>query len=194
MESQSNLAFFFQLMEKQKSLCFFSNFLGHIKKISRLQSGAIRTNCLDCLDRTNCVQTLIGMKALLLQLQDLQVEKYKAKITARFEETLKEVWQKNGDQCSIIYAGTGALEGKSKIKDASRSLARTFQNNLMDGAKQESFDLFLLGNGYFDDEFDKACRFLPSQLMKGRAFSKLPHSKIFYIIQAVLMLQVGLNK
>jgi hypothetical protein len=80
------------------------------------------------------------------------------------------MWQKNGDQCSIIYAGTGALEGKSKIKDASRSIARTFQNNLMDGAKQESFDLFLLGNGYFDDEFDKASRLLPSQLMKGSSY------------------------
>uniref|UniRef100_A0AC34GS00 Phosphoinositide 5-phosphatase n=1 Tax=Panagrolaimus sp. ES5 TaxID=591445 RepID=A0AC34GS00_9BILA len=141
-------------------------FLSTDGKVEKQQNGTIRTNCLDCLDRTNCVQTLVGMKALLLQLQDLQAEKYKTKITARFEETLRDMWQKNGDQCSIIYAGTGALEGKSKIKDASRSIARTFQNNLMDGAKQESFDLFLLGNGYFDDEFDKASRLLPSQLMK----------------------------
>lgn len=28
----------------------------------------------------------------------------------------KDVWQKNGDQCSVIYAGTGALEGKSKVR------------------------------------------------------------------------------
>uniref|UniRef100_A0A7E4V7R5 phosphoinositide 5-phosphatase n=1 Tax=Panagrellus redivivus TaxID=6233 RepID=A0A7E4V7R5_PANRE len=135
-------------------------------KPDKSQTGVIRTNCLDCLDRTNCVQTLIGMKALTVQLADLEVEKFKAKISQRFEETLKEIWQKNGDQCSIIYAGTGALEGKSKLKDASRSIARTFQNNLMDSAKQESFDLFLLGNGYFDDEFDKACRFLPVQMIK----------------------------
>lgn len=119
------------------------------------------------MDRTNCVQTLIGLKALSIQLRDLEVEKLKVGITSRFEETLKEIWQKNGDQCSIIYAGTGALEGKSKLKDASRSIARTFQNNLMDAAKQESFDLFLLGNGYFDDQFDKASRFLPPQMMKG---------------------------
>lgn len=134
----------------------------------RSQSGVIRTNCMDCLDRTNCVQTLIGLKALSIQLQDLEVEKLKAGISSRFEETLKEIWQKNGDQCSIIYAGTGALEGKSKLKDASRSIARTLQNNLMDSAKQESFDLLLLGNGYFDDEFDKASRFLPPQMMKGK--------------------------
>ena len=139
----------------------------------RSQSGVIRTNCMDCLDRTNCVQTLIGLKALSIQLQDLEVEKLKAGITSRFEETLKEIWQKNGDQCSIIYAGTGALEGKSKLKDASRSIARTLQNNLMDSAKQESFDLFLLGNGYFDDEFDKASRFLPPQMMKGKFLNYL---------------------
>ena len=32
-----------------------------IKKITEhFKSGVIRTNCMDCLDRTNAVQTLIG--------------------------------------------------------------------------------------------------------------------------------------
>lgn len=26
------------------------------------QTGTIRTNCLDCLDRTNCVQTFLGLE------------------------------------------------------------------------------------------------------------------------------------
>jgi len=83
--------------------------------LCRLQTGVIRTNCMDCLDRTNAVQTLIGMKILSAQLASLRVEQVKSNISGRFEEVLRDVWQKNGDQCSIIYAGTGALEGKSKV-------------------------------------------------------------------------------
>ena len=106
----------------------------------------------------------------------------KQNIFARFEETYKDLWTQNGNSCSMIYAGTGAIEGKSKVpsymfilwkicvgqnrfcfdrsyfdvfhagyrrnhgylknnnfqlRDASRSVARTIQNNLMDGTKQE---------------------------------------------------------
>lgn len=70
---------------------------------------------MDCLDRTNAVQTLVGMKVLAAQLACLRVEQVKSNISGRFEEVLRDIWQKNGDQCSIIYAGTGALEGKSKV-------------------------------------------------------------------------------
>ncbi len=39
----------------------------------------------------------------------------KATIVSRFHEVYKNMWQTNGDQVSRIYAGTGALEGKSKV-------------------------------------------------------------------------------
>jgi hypothetical protein len=55
------------------------------------------------------------MHALASQLITLEVEKFKANIIIRFEDIIKDLWQKNGDHCSIIYAGTGALEGKSKV-------------------------------------------------------------------------------
>ena len=37
-------------------------------------------------------------------------------IASRFEEVYKSMWTQNGDQISKIYAGTGALEGKSKVR------------------------------------------------------------------------------
>ncbi|EGT47389.1 hypothetical protein CAEBREN_31903, partial [Caenorhabditis brenneri] len=123
------------------------------KDIVKRQTGVIRTNCLDCLDRTNAVQLQSVFKCHMI----------------RVEEILKDLWQKNGDQCSTIYAGTGALDGKSKLKDASRSLARTIQNNLMDGAKQESFDLFLTGAAYDPRLFDRACNVLPPSLIQEYA-------------------------
>ena len=39
----------------------------------------------------------------------------KSTIVSRFEEVFKNMWAQNGDQVSRIYAGTGALEGKSKV-------------------------------------------------------------------------------
>lgn len=52
------------------------------------------------------------------QLSALRIEADSSRTTIynRFEELMREMWQKNGDQCSIIYAGTGALDGKSKVK------------------------------------------------------------------------------
>lgn len=52
---------------------------------------------------------------LISQIAVLKIEQYKANISGRFEEVIRELWIKNGDQCSIIYAGTGALDGKSKV-------------------------------------------------------------------------------
>lgn len=78
------------------------------------QTGTFRVNCIDCLDRTNRVQTFIGLEILLRQLKALQFDD-KATIVSRFQEVYKTMWQVNGDQVSRIYAGTGALEGKSKV-------------------------------------------------------------------------------
>lgn len=41
--------------------------------ILRLQNGVARTNCIDCLDRTNAAQFVIGKRVLGLQLQVLGV-------------------------------------------------------------------------------------------------------------------------
>ncbi len=44
---------------------FAQNELG---EVTGLQSGVVRTNCMDNLDRTNVVQSLFGRRSLLLQL------------------------------------------------------------------------------------------------------------------------------
>jgi len=40
---------------------------------SILQSGVVRSNCIDCLDRTNAAQFVVGKRALACQLQALGV-------------------------------------------------------------------------------------------------------------------------
>ncbi|XP_073440636.1 synaptojanin-1-like isoform X4 [Dendrobates tinctorius] len=126
--------------------------------VHRAQSGSIRTNCLDCLDRTNSVQAFLGLEVLLKQLEILGLAE-KPQLVTRFQEVFRSMWSINGDSISKIYAGTGALEGKAKggkLKDGARSVTRTIQNNFFDGSKQEAIDVLLLGNTLNSDLADKA--------------------------------------
>ena len=74
----------------------------------------MRTNCTDCLDRTNCVQTFLGSEVLNYQLLDLGLTD-KPNIVARFTEMFKQMWLSNGNELSKMYAGTGALGASSKV-------------------------------------------------------------------------------
>ncbi|KAM8976341.1 synaptojanin-1 [Pelodytes ibericus] len=126
--------------------------------VHRTQSGSIRTNCLDCLDRTNSVQAFFGLEMLTKQLEDLGLAE-KPQLVTRFQEVFRSMWSTNGDSISKIYAGTGALEGKAKggkLKDGARSVTRTIQSNFFDGSKQEAIDVLLLGNTLNSDLADKA--------------------------------------
>lgn len=40
----------------------------------------------------------------------------KPQLVTRFQEVFRSMWSVNGDSVSKIYAGTGALEGKAKVK------------------------------------------------------------------------------
>ena len=70
----------------------------------------MRTNCTDCLDRTNAVQSFLGQEVLGYQLMDLGLDD-KPNIVSRFQEMFKQMWQNNGNELSKMYAGTGALGG-----------------------------------------------------------------------------------
>ncbi|XP_019331841.2 synaptojanin-1 isoform X1 [Alligator mississippiensis] len=136
--------------------CGFFYFDG--KEVKRYQSGTIRTNCLDCLDRTNSVQAFFGLEMLTKQLEVLGLAE-KPQLVTRFQEVFRSMWSVNGDSVSKIYAGTGALEGKAKagkLKDGARSVTRTIQNNFFDSSKQEAIDVLLLGNTLNSDLADKA--------------------------------------
>ncbi|XP_026075564.1 synaptojanin-1-like isoform X3 [Carassius auratus] len=126
--------------------------------IQRCQTGTIRSNCLDCLDRTNSVQAFIALEMLPKQLKDMGLTE-KPQLVARFQEVFRSMWSINGDSVSKIYAGTGALDGKAKggkLKDGARSVTRTIQNNFFDSSKQEAIDILRLGSTLNSDLADKA--------------------------------------
>lgn len=57
---------------------------------------------------------LIFLKILKHQLHHLSIAD-QPQILSRFTEVFKQMWIQNGDQVSKMYAGTGALEGRSKV-------------------------------------------------------------------------------
>ncbi|KAJ2982803.1 hypothetical protein NUW58_g6365 [Xylaria curta] len=112
------------------------------------QEGVFRTNCLDCLDRTNLIQTLISQMAVEAFLN------HRAEYAASdFWMRHSTLWADNGDALSRIYAGTGALKssftrhGKMSLAgafaDARKSATRLYINNFTDKARQNTIDMLL---------------------------------------------------
>ena len=66
----------------------------------------------DCLDRTNAVQTYLGLEVLNYSLNDLGLSDK----VSRFEELFRQMWINNGNELSKMYAGTGALGGAGGSK------------------------------------------------------------------------------
>ena len=112
------------------------------------QEGVFRTNCLDCLDRTNLIQTLVSHMAVEAFLNHRGV--YAA---ADFWMRHSTLWADNGDNLSKIYAGTGALKssytrhGKMSlagaVADMRKSVQRIYHNNFLDPARQVTIDMLL---------------------------------------------------
>ncbi|XP_008837699.1 synaptojanin-2 isoform X1 [Nannospalax galili] len=122
----------------------------------RFQKGTLRMNCLDCLDRTNTVQSFIALEVLHLQLESLGLNS--KPIVDRFVESFKAMWSLNGHSLSKVFTGSRALEGKAKVgklKDGARSMSRTIQSNFFDGVKQEAIKLLLVGDVYNEESTDK---------------------------------------
>ncbi|NXJ30963.1 SYNJ2 protein, partial [Dicrurus megarhynchus] len=122
----------------------------------RLQTGTFRMNCLDCLDRSNSVQSFVALEILFAQLESLGLNS--KPIIERFVESYKEMWTLNGQNLSRVFSGSRALEGKNKVgklKDGARSVSRTIQSNFFDTVKQEAIELLLLGDFFREEYADK---------------------------------------
>ncbi|CAH0550351.1 unnamed protein product [Brassicogethes aeneus] len=122
--------------------------------LSLLQEGIFRTNCIDCLDRTNVVQSMLAHRNLEIVLKKLNVIQTNQRLEEQytFEHLFKNVWADNADVISTQYSGTGALKtdftrtGKRTkfglIQDGINSMTRYYKNNLSDGVRQDAIDLF----------------------------------------------------
>lgn len=74
------------------------------------QKGVFRVNCMDCLDRTNVVQTAFGKALLESQLVKLGLAPPYSQLPEQLKGPFMLLWANNGDIISRQYAGTNALK------------------------------------------------------------------------------------
>lgn len=151
------------------------------------QTGVFRTNCIDCLDRTNVVQSMLARRSLNQVLVRLNILKagQSVEVTPSFETLFKNVWADNADLISTQYSGTGALKtdftrtGKRTkwglLRDGVNSLTRYYKNNFNDGFRQDAFDL-VLGNYVVQDGEG---RNVPSPLKSAKGWRYLTVNDFF---------------
>ncbi|KAF7042242.1 hypothetical protein CFC21_051898 [Triticum aestivum] len=122
------------------------------------QSGVVRSNCIDCLDRTNVTQSFLARKSLDSQLQRMGALSSAESISQSdsINDKFKKLWVEHGDELSLEYAGSYALKGDlvrygrqtlpGLIKDGMSALSRYYLNNFHDGVRQDALDLI---SGYY---------------------------------------------
>ena len=138
------------------SLIVHSFFLRSEDKIIRsIQKGSVRTNCIDCLDRTNVVQSVIAKSILKYQFVALEIFNLDDEIDNfhHLKQMLNQIWSINADTMSKRYTGVGALKteftrtgkrsAKGTMADGVKSVSRIYQNAFYDNEKQFATDLFL---------------------------------------------------
>ncbi|XP_073136734.1 phosphoinositide phosphatase SAC2-like [Henckelia pumila] len=137
----------------------------HFVKPPAFQKGVLRTNCIDCLDRTNVAQYVYGLVALGRQLHafgytDVPI----INLDSPLANDLMKIYEAMGDTLALQYGGSAAhnkifSERRGQWKAATqsqeflRTLQRYYSNTYMDAEKQDAINVFL---GYFQPQQGKA--------------------------------------
>ncbi|KAI1495042.1 SacI homology domain-containing protein [Biscogniauxia mediterranea] len=131
--------------------------------VIRRQEGVLRTNCMDCLDRTNVCQSSFAKYIL-----DLQLKEEGFDMLAQLDQVnpwFNTLWADNGDAISKQYASTAAMKGdytrtrkrdyRGMVNDLGLSLTRFYNGMVNDYFSQAAIDFFL-GNvsSLVFDEFE----------------------------------------
>ncbi|KAI9890278.1 MAG: hypothetical protein M1814_004313 [Vezdaea aestivalis] len=128
------------------------------------QQGIIRTNCMDCLDRTGVASAAFGQDALKRQLLNLEFDPERT-LEDSDARWFNNLWADNGDAISRQYSSTAALKGDytrtrkrdyhGALRDLSLTLSRYYNNIVNDYFAQATID-FLLGtaNSLVFQEFE----------------------------------------
>ncbi|KAK8350701.1 hypothetical protein V6Z12_A06G226000 [Gossypium hirsutum] len=128
------------------------------------QNGVLRTNCIDCLDRTNVAQYAHGLMALGRQLHAMSfIESHTIDQNSPLVDELMTVYEEMGDTLALQYGGSAAhnkifcqMRGQWKAATQSqeffRTLQRYYRNAYLDAEKQRAINLFL---GHFQPQQGK---------------------------------------
>ncbi|MBW0506174.1 hypothetical protein O181_045889 [Austropuccinia psidii MF-1] len=170
--------------------------IGHFSasRIGCRQKGVIRSNCIDCLDRTNVIQSAISRQILNRFILNLDPSIHPQQ-DDQLDIAFNTIWANNGDQISKQYAGTSALKGdfvrtgrrnwRGIVNDATNSVARMWYNSMSDFFKQAVLDYVLGVNVTSYTQFQENCSTSidPGELMR---LSRVRSTAIDHASQHVL--------
>lgn len=118
------------------------------------QTGTVRVNCVDCLDRTNTAQFALGRAALGVQLHVLGVlsDPY-LEFDTDTVRMLEELYEDHGDTLALQYGGSQLVHRiktyrkiaplSSHSRDIMQTLSRYYSNTFSDSDKQAAINVFL---------------------------------------------------
>ena len=120
----------------------------------QLQTGVVRVNCVDCLDRTNTAAFALGKAALGLQLHALGVLLHpELDFDTDTVRMLEELYEDQGDTIALQYGGSQLVHRiktyrkiaplSSHSRDIMQTLSRYYSNTFSDADKQNAINLFL---------------------------------------------------
>lgn len=119
------------------------------------QTGIIRTNCVDCLDRTNTAQFAMGRAALAYQLHRMGFLKFPPRLEFDSDcvTMLESLYEIHGDTLALQYGGSQLVHRIKTYRktaawttagsDFMQNLSRYYSNTFSDQEKQQSINLFL---------------------------------------------------
>uniref|UniRef100_A0A0K2VEB9 FIG4 homologlike [Tribolium castaneum] n=1 Tax=Lepeophtheirus salmonis TaxID=72036 RepID=A0A0K2VEB9_LEPSM len=136
---------------------FFETFMNlhHNQENGTKQTGIIRTNCVDCLDRTNTAQFVVGKCALGFQLFAMGfIDQPVVEFETDAARMLEAMYESLGDTIAIQYGGSQLIhrvkcyrkrtnQWSSKANDITQTIRRYYSNTLSDADKQMMINLFL---------------------------------------------------
>ena len=120
-----------------------------------VQNGIARSNCIDCLDRTNAAQFVIGKRALALQLQAMGVIPSDTSLhyDSDASNLFAHMFNDQGDTLASQYGGSHLVNTtdsyrkinnwQSHSRDMLESFKRYYHNSFLDSQRQEAYNLFL---------------------------------------------------
>nr|CAD1818169.1 unnamed protein product [Ananas comosus var. bracteatus] len=130
-----------------------------VENEARFQSGVLRTNCIDCLDRTNVAQYAYGLAALGRQLHAMGLSDVpKVDSNSSIAEALMEMYQSMGThslsnmEALLHIIRQGKWKATTQSREFLKSIKRYYSNAYTDGEKQDAINLFL---GYFQPQDGK---------------------------------------
>lgn len=138
----------------------------------KLQHGVLRTNCIDCLDRTNAAQFVAGKQALSYQLYALGAIPAPSSKHFVFDseacDMFNAMYHDHGDTIALQYGGShlvntmetyrrvrggsetgeaiglgGSVSWISHSRDTIETIKRYYSNSFTDAEKQDAINLFL---------------------------------------------------